>query len=78
MSDLFFNASGKTHTLRVLPVDEKPGDITVYEAMTDSEAYTYFEAPHDTELWALFELAISSYLEYRVDNKTVQTRWRDN
>lgn len=77
MSELHFNAQGKTHALRLLAVDEKPGDITVYEAMTDQEHYTYFEAPHDTEIWALFELAIQSYMEYRVDDKTVQTRWRD-
>ena len=76
MSDLFFNHGGKTRTLRVLPVDEKPNGVTVWEAMVDSDSYTYFEAAHGAEIWELFGLAVDAYLEYRVDETITTIKWK--
>lgn len=78
MSDIYFNARGQTHHLRILPVDEKPGGITVFEAMTNQTEYTYFEAHAEIEIWELIELAIQSYLDYRVDDEIVKTQWRED
>lgn len=77
MSDIYFNALGQTHHLRIVPVDEKPSDITVYEAMVDRASYTYFEAHSGIEVWEMIELAVQSYLDYRVDDEVVKTRWRE-
>lgn len=78
MSDLYFNAKGETHHLMVSPVDEKPGEITVWEAVVDNLSWTYFEAYHDLEVWELFELAIQSYLDYRVEETVELKEWRTN
>lgn len=75
MSEIFFNVDGKTHHLRILPVDSKPPDVTVWEAMVDGSSYTYFEGHHDIEVWQLIELAVQSFLEYRMDDRLIKTRW---
>lgn len=78
MSEIYFNAKGKTHHMRIVPVDEKPGQITVYEAMVDSASYTYFEAHCEIDVWELIELGIQSFLDYRVEDDIVKTKWRDD
>ena len=76
MSDLQFNAFGKTHTLRIRR-DVENGETIVYEALIDTEDYVWFEGPNEIEVWDLFELAISKFKEYRVEKDTIKTRWRD-
>lgn len=77
MTDIYFNAKGQTHHMVISPVDEKPGDITVWEAVVDTLSWTYFEGHDDLEVWELIELAIQSYLDYRRDEETIMIRWRD-
>lgn len=75
MTDIWFNVRGGTHHLRVLPVDRKPGGVTVWEALTDGWEYTYFEGHDDIEVWDLIELAVESFLDYRVDDGVVRRGW---
>lgn len=80
MADMFFNVKGETHHLFIEPIDEKPGDVTVWEAVVDNTSWTYFESGLDpdgspAELWELIELGIQSYLDYKNDDSLTQNLW---
>lgn len=77
MTDIYFNAKGQTHHMFIEPVDEKPGDITVFEAVVDNTTWTYFEGHHDLEVWELIELAVQSFMDYRVNDEVIAIKWRD-
>ena len=67
MSDLLFNHGGRTHSMRLRPVDVEPGEVAVFEALVDGATYVHFEAPEDAEVWDLFRLAVEAYVGYRED-----------
>jgi hypothetical protein len=71
MTDMFFNARGSTHSLRLL---HKPDD-DVWEALIDGSEYYHFEAPEDAEVWELFSLAIDAYMGYVGDAGTRRIDW---
>jgi hypothetical protein len=35
-TSIHFNANGATHSLRIRPIDTKPGEVTVFEGMVDA------------------------------------------
>lgn len=74
-TSIYFNANGKTHSLRLRPVDEKPGEMTVWEGLVDATTLYWFEAYEDIEVWELIELAVESFLQYRVDTKNMTVNW---
>ncbi len=80
MSDgLYFNLGHETHHLRLLAVDDKPNDVTVWQATVDNEHYIYFEATsyESDEIWILFELAIREYREYIENDEVTGLKWRE-
>ena len=79
MPEILFNRNGKTHSMRLRPVDTKPGDVTVYEALVNESVYVFFEGHADLEVWELIELGVQSYLDYRRDDTiTPVEKWTTN
>lgn len=74
MAQMYFNAKGATHTLRILPYDSED----VWEALVDGSEYYYFEAHQDSEIWQLFSLAISAYLGYRDGAEVERRDWHES
>jgi hypothetical protein len=78
MTDLYFTNNGAQHFIRILAVDTKPGEVTVYEALVDGREYVNFEFhPETSDVYELFEHAIKAYRAHKAENTTIQTRWRD-
>ena len=65
MAELYFNAHGKVHSLRLL----YDSDGLVWEGLVDGAEYIHFEAAEDAEIWDLFNLAVSAYAEYRKNDQ---------
>jgi hypothetical protein len=75
-TSIHFNANGATHSLRIRPIDTKPGEVTVFEGMVDANTLYWFESYENIEVWELIELAIEQYLLYRVEDQVITTEWR--
>jgi hypothetical protein len=72
MAEMYFNAKGATHSLRLRIYDADGG---VWEALVDGTEYYHFEASLETEIWELFGLAVQAYNGYRGETETERTAW---
>lgn len=81
MTDLHFTHGGKSHSVRVLSVDDKPSGAVVYEGLVDGREYVYWESDPDASgevtVWNLFRDAIDAWLEHQQDDSQTKTRWRE-
>lgn len=69
MTDILFRHANQTHTLtRLRVVDEKPGEISVVEALINSHDYVFFEAPNAVSPQDLIGLAIAAWIEEGYDD----------
>ena len=76
MTELHFNHEGKQTFIRILAVDQKPGDKIVYEGMLNGREYFYWESDAKTE-WTLFQDAIRAYDEHLNDTRTEIRVWEE-
>lgn len=79
---IWFNIEGRTHSLRILGVDEKAEHVIVYEAMVDTSEYIYFEAERGASEWAVIGAACEAYVrmledDEEVNRRKVKTRWSE-
>lgn len=71
-TSMYFNHDGSQHSLRLRPIDQKDGEITVWEGMVDVQELFWFEAWEGIEVWDLFEDAVSAYNQHRNDQNTMK------
>lgn len=70
---VFFNIGGKTHSMRILSVDSKFGETSIYEMLVDNEVYVPFECREEAETWEIIAEATRSYVDFLLDD-TVKSR----
>ena len=72
---MFFNIDGRSHSMRLRVVDQCDDGVAVWEALIDGGASFFFESPENEEIWALFGVAITRYIEYRGTDEMMVSNW---